>query len=455
MIKTGSRSMVSPSEALLAVAAVCRPLPPRRVGLPEALGLVLTEPIRADRDCPPFPRAMMDGYAVRLSAGGSRVRVIGEAAAGRWIDDVLADGDAWEIMTGAACPPGTEAVVPKENTTRDGHCAAMPPRIAAGQHIAAVGSECRAGAVVIPPGEPIAPMGLAVMASFGVRQVAVVPRPRLGIIVTGAELAPQGAAPAPGQIRDSNGPMLAAMAQPFLAEPPTVAYAVDTYESLQRALAATSDCDLVALSAGVSIGRYDLVPKALRDQGAEVIFHKVLQKPGKPLLLARRGRQVLFGLPGNPLACHFCFHRYAEVALRALAGRDPMPTIHEAVLTAAVPARGGRTYFVPGRAVPGAGGVPWTVQPLASVSSADIFHSYRANCYLEVPPRPRELPAGERVALTLCDVRGLTESLATDGRPWPIGLGGVMPPKRFGCRHGTDPANASTSTTTLEQAPHA
>jgi molybdenum cofactor synthesis domain-containing protein len=447
--------MLSPSEALLAVAAVCRPLPPRRVDLPEALGLVLAEPIRADRDCPPFPRAMMDGYAVRLSAAGLRVRVIGEAAAGRWIDDVLADGDAWEIMTGAACPPGTEAVVPKEYTTRDGNCVAMPARIAAGQHIAPVGSECRAGEIVIPPGEPIAPMSLAVMASFGVRRVAIVPRPRLGIIVTGAELAPQDAAPAPGQIRDSNGPMLAAMAQPFLAERPTVAYAIDTYESLRRALAATADCDLVALSAGVSIGRYDLVPEALRDYGSELVFHRVRQKPGKPLLLARRGPHVLFGLPGNSLACHFCFHRYVEVALRALAGRAPMPAIHEAVLTAAVPARGGRTYFIPGRAVPGAGGAPWIVEPLAGVSSADIFHSHRANCYLEVPPRPRELPARERVALTLCDLRGLTESLATDDRPWPVGLDIAMPPARLICRHGTTSANASTSTTTLEQAPHA
>ena len=449
MISTGPPTMLSPSEALAAVAAVCRPLPPRRVDLHDAVGLVLAEPIRADCDCPPFPRAMMDGYAVRLSAAGARVRVIGEAAAGRWIDDVLADGDAWEIMTGAACPPGTEAVVPKEYTTRDGDHAAMPPRMVGGQHIAPVGSECRAGEIVLPPGEPVAPMSLAVMASFGVRQVAVMPRPRLGIIITGAELAPQGVLPAPGQIRDSNGPMLAAMAQPFLAERPTVAYAVDTHESLQRALAATADCDLVAISAGVSVGRYDLVPEALRRHGAELIFHKVRQKPGKPLLLARRGRQVLFGLPGNPLACHFCFHRYAEVALRALAGRNPMPMIHEAVLTAAVPARGGRTYFVPGRAVPGTGGAPWTVEPLAGVSSADIFHSHRANCYLEVSPRPRELPAGERVALTLCDLSSLAENLATEGRLWPIGSGVPVPPEMPACRSGT-PADATASPTILE-----
>jgi molybdopterin molybdotransferase len=396
-------TMLSPVEALDAVAAACERLAPRRVALEEACGLVLAEPVAADRDCPPFPRAMMDGYAVRLSAAGTRVRVVGEAVAGRRVEAAVGDGQAWEIMTGAACPPGTEAVVPKEHATREGDRAAMPARIAPGQHIAAPGSECRAGEIVLEPGDVITPLAVGAMASFGLERVDVVPRPVLGIVVSGTELAPPGTPPAAAQIRDANGPMLAALARTLGLERPRLVYAPDALDSLGPALRAMAECDLVVLSGGVSVGKYDLVPEALGRYGAEVNFHRVRQKPGKPLLLARRGRQVLFGLPGNPLACHFCFHRYVAAAVRALSGRSSRPAVLEGVLAEAVAARPGRTHFVPGRTEPGPAGQPWTVRPLPGVSSADVFHSHRANCYVEVPPRPGEIPPGERVALSLLE----------------------------------------------------
>ncbi|NUQ66532.1 MAG: molybdopterin molybdotransferase MoeA [Pirellulales bacterium] len=396
-----SRYMISPEEALSYVLQSAQPLDARAVPLDDACGLRLAEEVRADRPYPAFPRAMMDGFAVRMADAGKTVKIAGEIAAGQPSDLELTDGHAISIMTGAVCPPGAEAVVQKEHVRCDSGQVRLPDRLALGSHIAPVGSECRPAALVLQPGDTIGPLAIAAMASFGMESVLVRPRPSLAIITTGAELVGAGQPLQPHQIRNSNGPMLAAMAREMGLDRPLAVHVVDRLDAIMAAFQQVSERDVVLLTGGVSAGDYDLVPEALNQSGAETLFHKVRQKPGKPLLLARRGRQLIFGLPGNPLACHLGFSRYVATALRIMQGLEPSPGPLEGRLTGPVSYRGNRTYFGLARAdrVQGLSSV-WHVVPLSGVSSADIFTPCMANCYVEVPPGVTEIPAGELVRFT-------------------------------------------------------
>lgn len=393
--------MIDPQEALGLVLQVAGRRPPRPVPPAAALGLRLAQDVRADRAYPPFARAARDGYAVRTCDAGRKVDVVGEVAAGQVVKTEVTEGHCLEIMTGAPCPPGTEAVVQIEQTRQDGNRVILPEGIRFGQNITPPGSECEAGRLVLPSGQTITPLSVAVLASFGLESVEVIPRPSLAVITTGAELIPPGRPPGPGQIRDSNGPMLQAMAREVGIEPPPHLHAEDRLEAILPALDGAAGSDIVLLTGGVSAGKYDLVPDALEGYGAERIFHRVSQKPGKPLLLARKGPQVLFGLPGNPLGCHFCFHRYVAAAIRQMEGKTPVRGPTDGQLADPVRPHPERTYFVPARAErPPETSAYWRIHPLPGVSSADMVASCRANCYVEVPPGTREIPSGEVLSFT-------------------------------------------------------
>ncbi len=393
--------MIGPDEALRLVLEERLMRPPQSVSAVESYGMQLAESIAADRDYPPFPRAMMDGYAVAVADAGKTIDVLGEVAAGQEAPGPVDAGRCYEIMTGAPCPSGTEAVVQKEQVQRSEDRVALPGRIDPGQHIAPQGSECQNGRVVLQQGQTVSPLAVAVMASCGQDSVQVVPRPRLAVITTGTELAPPGTMPTAAQIRDSNGPMLVVMARDMGLPTPTHLHADDRVDSLLGALGQTADADIVLLTGGVSVGNYDFVPQALEDFGATTIFHKVNQKPGKPLLLARRDEQLIFGLPGNPLASHFCFHRYVAAAIRQMEGKPSRLQSLQGELTESVGRKRSRTHFVVARAEhtdePNGG---WRLRPLRGVSSADIFAACPANCYLELPPGTETAQAGEILRFT-------------------------------------------------------
>ena len=407
-VSTPVRRMMEPNEALRLVLESATPLPPQCVPLEEACGLQLAGEIRADRDYPPLPRAMMDGYAVRAADAGKMVVVVGEVTAGQIVETEVTERHCLEIMTGAACPAGTEAVVQKEHVHRDGHRVTLPKAIRVGQHIAPQGSECRTGQLVLGPGETITPLATAVMASFGMEAVPVTPRPSLAVITTGGELVPPHTDPAPQQIRDSNGPMLLAMARSMGLNRLPHLHAEDRLEAILHVLEQVATVNVIVLTGGVSVGTYDLVPLALERYGTELVFHKVRQKPGKPLLLARKDSQLVFGLPGNPLASHLCFHRYVAAAIRGMQHKPPVPAPVSGTLTDPVHPRRGRTFFVPACAQPAAGARQWLIRPLPAVSSADVFASCRANSYVQVPPGGAKIPAGEMLAFQWIG-----------GAPWP------------------------------------
>ncbi len=393
--------LIDPDLAVQLVLEVAGGPEPEVVPLEEAVGRVLAQEVTADRDYPPFRRAMMDGWAVRSSDAGQAVRVIGTLAAGDPPVLEVTPGHCVAIFTGAACPPGADTVVPHENAVCQEERVVLPPVVPAGAHLADVGSECPAGKVLFQAGQPITPLVVAVLATCGVASVRVWRLPRLRIISTGSELVACHQTPSPWQIRNSNGPMLAAMAQAMgLARPPS-AHVADRLEAIVEALHAAEEADFVLLSGGVSAGTFDLVPKAVTAWGAKIVFHKVTQKPGKPLLVAARGRQVVFGLPGNPLACHLGFDRYVAAAIRQRLGRPPLPSPCPGVLASPLRWKGGRTFFLLARAEAADGPEgPWRVEPLSGISSADLFTPSRANCYLRLPPGQGELAPGTRIPFT-------------------------------------------------------
>ncbi len=399
--------MIGPDQALALVLNNAEPLPPNTVRIQEALGLTLAEEIHADRPHPPFDRAMMDGYAVRLADAGGEAEVAGQIAAGDRIDKSLEDGVAYAIMTGAPCPPGTEAVVPMERVSCKVGSVCLPDRIAPGEHVAPMGSECGMRQVVGDSGDRITPLVIANLATFGYTHLLAVPRPVCAVITTGAEFADTANAPDTFQIRDANGPMLAALLHEAGIRQIIRCHAEDTLESLEDALEKTDDAEVVLLTGGVSVGAYDLVPKALEVHGVQVLFHKVTQKPGKPLLFGRLGRRLFFGLPGNPLAAHLGFHRYVLPALLRMSGGSSAlaPSTHEGRLTRGLRGAGARTLFQLCRV--GWSTAGWRVEPLPGKGSADIFTVATANAYVRIEPNAGPRPAGEQVAFNLLEATPL------------------------------------------------
>jgi molybdopterin molybdotransferase len=237
-------------------------------------------------------------------------------------------------------------------------------------------------------------MTIAAALGVGASTLPVHPRPRARVLTTGAELVAD--APGAGQIRDSNGPMLVALLREagIDARRGTVG---DDAAALRACIEAAGDGDAVVLTGGVSAGTHDEVPGVLRNLGAEILLHHVAQRPGKPLLVARRGRQLLFGLPGNPLAAHLCAVRYVLPALRRLAGLPHQAVTGTGRLRAALPANKERTWFLPAR-VDAAGGVT----PLLPVSSADLVQPHQANAYLRLEPGAAGMAEGAEIPFTRC-----------------------------------------------------
>ncbi len=388
--------LIDPDQALELVLGHALPARVKILPVPEAHGLSLAEEIFADRDYPPFSRAMMDGYAVTAADAGKTVELVGEVAAGQETRFQVSSGRCVSIMTGAACPEGTEAVVKIEDTQLERQRVTLPASITMGQHIAPKGSECARGATALVQGGSLTPLSISVLAAVGRQEVKVLAPPAVAIITTGNELARGGAELRRVQIRDTNGPMLAALARQAGVRAVELARAEDTPESLAAALGLTKDVDLVLITGGVSAGKYDLVPGALAQHGAELIFHKVTQKPGKPLLFGKRDRQLIFGLPGNPLSCHFCWHRYVRPAARQMMGLPPEVVQETGTLESALQVRCTRTLFTLAHVSRRSG--RWGVAPRIGQGSADIFSGAIANAFIRLEPGEHKLERGTTVA---------------------------------------------------------
>lgn len=373
------------------------PLPPRRLPPAEALGCVLAAEVAAPHDLPPFDRAMMDGFAVRLADAGRRMAVQGVVHAGDAPEALPADG-VLAIMTGAPVPAGAEAVVPYEACQAGDGAVSLPAAIRPGANIVARGGECRAGAAVLHAGSAVGALAVAAAAALGLDALPVHPRPRVAVITTGAELRQDGAIDG-GAIRDSNGPMLAALCAGLGV--PCGRQSLPDDPAAIRAAIATAPAELLILTGGVGAGDRDFVPAALAEAGFATLVRGVDQKPGKPLLLAAGGGRLAAALPGNPLAVHWCFTRFVAPALRRLMGREPHPAMRPATLAAALPGAKERPWAVPVRTrVEGGRLLAW---PLPPASSGDLAGPAHADGYVVVAAGAAALATGADVEVLPCD----------------------------------------------------
>ncbi len=352
--------MIQISEAIGIVREQSKPLQPEEVNLDDALGRLLAEDVSADCDLPPFDRAQMDGYAVRaedLSNPPARLRIVGEAAAGRGWRGTLQAGEAVRIMTGAPMPAGADSVQQVELTRElDGGASVEIERATTpGQFYVKRASEVSAGATVLRAGEEINAARTAVLASFGRARACVYKLPRVAVLATGTELVGVNEQPGADQIRDSNSYSLAAYAQLAGAIVERLPFAGDEPELLQQAIAeAATRADVLVLSGGVSMGVYDFTKPALRALGAEIFFERVALRPGKPTVFARlpganeKVGTLVFGLPGNPVSVSVTFNLFARTALRAMQN-DATPALVEERAVLAHSAKGAleRTSYLP------------------------------------------------------------------------------------------------------------
>lgn len=398
--------MISVAEAVDIVVEKTEQVGAERVPLEDSPGRVLAEDVFADTDLPPFDRAQMDGYAVRsedVREAPARLRVVGEAAAGRGWRGVVRAGEAVRIMTGAPLPAGADSVQQVELTreSEDGASVEVGRATEPGQFYVPRASEMRAGERVLRAGEDVNAARAAVLASFGYAEVSVRRRPRVAVLATGTELVPIALKPGEDQIRDSNTYSLAAYARLAGAEVERLPFASDDPELLRREIEeAAARSDVLVLSGGVSMGRYDFTKAALHALGAEVFFERVALRPGKPTVFARlpnEGRTLVFGLPGNPVSVSVTFNLFARTAIRAMQGAlAPALAEETAVLARAARGAAERTSYLPAALSTDEAG-RLLAEPLKWGGSSDFVAFARAAALAVVPAGVKTLEAGSVV----------------------------------------------------------
>ena len=373
-----------------------------KVALADAPGRVVAEPVVADRDQPPFPRATRDGFACRcedLQAGG--LRIAGQLRAGEaWTLGAIRPGEAVEIMTGASVPHGADCVVMVEHVSAsDGRVSLAGPReIAVGENIIPAGAEARIGDVVVSAGRRVGIAEVAAAAACGAGQLAVFSRPRIAILATGDELIDVTEKPLAHQIRNSNSYSLAAQIRSAGGEPVAFPVVRDDLARTAKAIGEARSCDLILLTGGVSMGRYDFVEQALLALGAEFYFTGAQIQPGKPVVFGMLDDTCFFGLPGNPISTMVTFALFAGPMVRALGGEnEDRPHFTMARLEEDVRVKPGLTRFLPARVESSFRGA--RVKRIAWQGSGDLAAAAKANGFLVVPETAESLTAGEIVTV--------------------------------------------------------
>ncbi|MES2492024.1 MAG: molybdopterin molybdotransferase MoeA [Pseudomonadota bacterium] len=339
-------------EAQARLLALTAPLPIERVDVPGAIGRYLAAPLMARRMHPAAHVSAMDGYAVRADDLAGPWHVVGESAAGHPFAGALGAGDAVRISTGALVPEGVNAVIIQEDVRRDGANLVLTGKapMPAGRHIRPAGHDFLCDAELMPIGHRIGPAQIALAIGAGHRHLTVRRPPRVAIIDSGDELAPDPETCALHQIPASNGAMLAALVASLPAEIVRIGPVPDNVTALTGALDQAREADVIVTTGGASVGDRDFIRPALADWGATLDFWRVAMKPGKPLLVARKGTQLIVGLPGNPVSGMVTAYFFLLPLLRALLGAAaPFPRALPLRLTAALPAVGMRREFVRGR----------------------------------------------------------------------------------------------------------
>jgi molybdopterin molybdotransferase len=384
------------------VAKAKGPRATAKISVWDALGFVLAEEVKTDREYPPFHRSTRDGYAVRAAgvSAGATLRCVAEIKAGDTVTQPLAPGTCIQIMTGAAVPAGADAVVMIEHTKRDGDSVRFERAAQPGQNIVPRGSEAKRGETILSPGMRLGYAELALAAQVGATQLRCACKPRVAILSTGDEVVSVDQQPGEFQIRNSNSVSLAAQVRLAGGEPVLLGNAADRIDDLREKISRGLQQDVLVLSGGVSMGKYDLVEAVLEDLGAQFYFDAVAIRPGRPAVFGKCGDTFVFGLPGNPVSTMVTFELFVVPAIDLLNGapaRD-LPLV-EARLGTPLNEKQGLAHFLPAR-VEWRGSAP-EVKALPWQGSGDISALARANCFLVVAADRGQVNVGETMPILL------------------------------------------------------
>lgn len=397
--------MIKLHQAFEIVLLQTQRLEPERVPLTNARGRVLAEEVASDLNMPPFPRSSVDGYAVRvedLQQLPVCLQVIGSVAAGTYPEFVISSGTAAKIMTGAPVPEGADAVQMIERTRLVAHPSEVEilEAVQQGANISPLGSEAQRGQIVAAVNTFVSPAMLGLVAAVGKSEVEVYRAPSVGLIATGDELVELAERPACAQIRNSNSYALYAQVEQIGARPYLLGIARDQKAQLRELIQRGLQYDLLLLTGGVSMGDLDLVEDVFSEFDFEIFFNKVAVKPGKPVVFARAGKTLIFGLPGNPVSASTVFELLVRPAIRKMMGNAVYQNpIVSARLTHRFINRSGRENYAPA----------WTwyengayhVRPLPSKGSGDLVNYAASNSYLLCPIDRTELRVEEQVRAML------------------------------------------------------
>jgi molybdopterin molybdotransferase len=396
--------MLSFEEAREKVIATVRglrgPLARETVELSRACGRVLAEAIAADRDYPPFDRSIRDGFAVRAddALSGATLRCIGEIKAGSGFDGVVGPGECVQIMTGAAVPAGADAVVMIEHVSIDGQRVMLSRPTTRGQSIVPRGKEARAGQRLLAGGTRLGYAEMALAGQVGKHHIDVFQRPRAAVLSTGDEVVDVSATPGPLQVRNGNSVALETLSRLAGAESESLGNAPDEKKELRRRIERGLAANLLIISGGVSMGKYDLVEMVLGELGTKFVYDAVAIRPGRPAVFGVCRGKPVFGLPGNPVSTMVTFELFVAPAMDVLSGAEPRPLpIFRARLAHAVHERSELTHFLPARVQmvrgePEVSALPWQ-------GSGDVVTMAESNAFLVVRPEKLNWEAGEMAAV--------------------------------------------------------
>jgi len=394
--------MISVTEARKIIRDNVTALNPVTLPLQQSAGLTLAEDVHASIDIPAFPQSSMDGYAFSFNKWGQnkKLKIVGEVAAGSNEPFNLSPGNAVRIFTGAAVPAGADTVVMQEKIkTSNGELIIEDENLQVGNNVRQKGSEIKAGDLALEKKSVLSPAAIGFLAGIGISDVKVYPNPSISIIITGNELQQPGKPLQHGQVYESNSFALKAVLQQLHIDNIQVYYATDKPEIITGTLKnALEHSDVVLLTGGISVGDYDFVLQATAACSIEKLFHKVKQRPGKPLYFGKKESKLIFGLPGNPSSVLTCFYQYVISALEKLSNKKPFLQIIQVPLAKPIQKNTGLTHFLKG-IYNGK-----SVLPLEAQESYRLSSFATANCLLQINEEMIACKEGELVDVYLLPV---------------------------------------------------
>jgi molybdopterin molybdotransferase len=391
--------MISVTDAKKIISENVSSLEPVTLSLQESAGLILAEEVYASMDIPAFPQSSMDGYAFSFEGWKQhkKLNITGEVAAGSNETFTLAPGNAVRIFTGAAVPTGADTVIMQEKVkAQNGELIIEDEALQSGNSVRSKGSEIKAGALALEKGSILSPAAIGFLAGIGITEIKVYPNPSISIIITGNELQQPGQSLQHGQVYESNSFALKAVLQQLHIESIQILYATDKPEIITDTLKkALQQSDVVLLTGGISVGDYDFVLQASTECGVEKLFHKIKQRPGKPIYFGKRGDKLVFGLPGNPSSVLTCFYQYVIPALEKLSKREVGLQTIKVLLAKTFQKNTGLTHFLKGFYN------GKTVAPLDAQESYRLSSFAKANCLIQVDEDTTSVKEGELVDVYL------------------------------------------------------